>query len=170
MFTSVITAIITGSAPHPLWSPRWQKWSSPACATPSPNSPSLDVLWWLLPRALWFSSWDCRVSLRFCRSTVTSTAWVWHHWPANLICGVCVWQAGIYWISLTNTFASNWVLLIICLVEVIGFIYVYGMAKMENCPSTTSIHHLPAAELVSCATLPNIDNKKKYLGGYWHFW
>lgn len=82
---------------------------------------------------------------------------------------MCVWQAGIYWISLTDTFASNWVLLIICLVEVIGFIYVYGMAKMENCLSATSIHHLPAAELVSCATLPNIDNKKKYLGGYGHF-
>lgn len=94
MFASVIAAIITGSAPHPLWSPRWQKWSSPACATPSPNSPSLGVLWWLLPRALWFSSWDCRVSLRFCRSTVTSTAWAWHHWPANLICGVCVCVTG----------------------------------------------------------------------------
>lgn len=90
MFASVITALITGSAPHPLWSSGWQKWSSPACATPSPNSPSLDVLWWLLPRALCFSSWDCRVSLRFCRSTVTSTAWVWHHWPAITSSVVCV--------------------------------------------------------------------------------
>lgn len=45
---------------------------------------------------------------------------------------VCVLQAGIYWIILTDTFASSWVLLIICIVEVIGFIYIYGMAQMES--------------------------------------
>lgn len=39
---------------------------------------------------------------------------------------VCVWQAGIYWITLIDTFSSNWVLLIVALAEVIGFIYIYG--------------------------------------------
>lgn len=45
---------------------------------------------------------------------------------------VCALQAGIYWIILTDTFASSWVLLIIGLMEVIGFIYVYGMTKTKN--------------------------------------
>lgn len=39
---------------------------------------------------------------------------------------LCVRQAGIYWITLIDTFSSNWVLLVLALAEVIGFIYIYG--------------------------------------------
>ncbi|XP_029683126.1 sodium- and chloride-dependent neutral and basic amino acid transporter B(0+)-like [Takifugu rubripes] len=55
------------------------------------------------------------------------------HFIAFTICAVifllalpCTTQAGIYWITLIDTFSSNWVLLILALAEVIGFIYIYG--------------------------------------------
>lgn len=58
--------------------------------------------------------------------------WVWSNdmttdvMTLKMYLCVCVWQAGIYWITLMDTFSSNWVLLIVALAEVIGFIYIYG--------------------------------------------
>ncbi|KAM9362239.1 sodium- and chloride-dependent neutral and basic amino acid transporter B(0+)-like [Symphorus nematophorus] len=38
----------------------------------------------------------------------------------------CVTRAGIYWVTLIDQFTSSWVLLILALIEVIGFFYIYG--------------------------------------------
>ncbi|XP_068171915.1 sodium- and chloride-dependent neutral and basic amino acid transporter B(0+)-like [Antennarius striatus] len=37
-----------------------------------------------------------------------------------------VTRAGIYWVTLIDLFASGWVLLFLALMEIIGFIYIYG--------------------------------------------
>ncbi|XP_070702268.1 sodium- and chloride-dependent neutral and basic amino acid transporter B(0+)-like [Pempheris klunzingeri] len=39
---------------------------------------------------------------------------------------LCVTRAGIYWVTLIDQFISNWVLLILALMEVIGYFYIYG--------------------------------------------
>uniref|UniRef100_A0A8D3BTL1 Solute carrier family 6 member 14 n=1 Tax=Scophthalmus maximus TaxID=52904 RepID=A0A8D3BTL1_SCOMX len=38
----------------------------------------------------------------------------------------CVTRAGIYWVNLLDQLAGSWVLLCLCLMEIIGFCYVYG--------------------------------------------
>ncbi|XP_077429437.1 sodium- and chloride-dependent neutral and basic amino acid transporter B(0+) [Vanacampus margaritifer] len=38
----------------------------------------------------------------------------------------CVTQAGIYWVTLVDQFVAGWVMLILALLEIIGFIYIYG--------------------------------------------
>uniref|UniRef100_A0A8C6WKA7 Transporter n=1 Tax=Neogobius melanostomus TaxID=47308 RepID=A0A8C6WKA7_9GOBI len=38
----------------------------------------------------------------------------------------CVTQAGIYWVTLLDTFLGTWVLLIVGLLEVVGITYIYG--------------------------------------------
>ncbi|XP_044034714.1 sodium- and chloride-dependent neutral and basic amino acid transporter B(0+)-like isoform X2 [Siniperca chuatsi] len=38
----------------------------------------------------------------------------------------CVTRAGIYWANLIDQFVTNWLLLILALIEVIGFCYIYG--------------------------------------------
>ncbi|XP_037108727.1 sodium- and chloride-dependent neutral and basic amino acid transporter B(0+) isoform X1 [Syngnathus acus] len=37
-----------------------------------------------------------------------------------------VTQAGIYWVTLVDQFVASWVMLILALLEIIGFIYIYG--------------------------------------------
>ncbi|XP_057700938.1 sodium- and chloride-dependent neutral and basic amino acid transporter B(0+) isoform X2 [Corythoichthys intestinalis] len=37
-----------------------------------------------------------------------------------------VTQAGIYWVTLVDQFVASWVILILVLLEIIGFIYIYG--------------------------------------------
>lgn len=39
---------------------------------------------------------------------------------------VCLNQAGIYWVTLIDQFAASWVVLILVLLEIIGFCYIYG--------------------------------------------
>lgn len=39
---------------------------------------------------------------------------------------VCLTQAGIYWVTLIDQFAASWVVLILVLLEIIGFCYIYG--------------------------------------------
>ncbi|XP_061148080.1 sodium- and chloride-dependent neutral and basic amino acid transporter B(0+)-like [Syngnathus typhle] len=41
-----------------------------------------------------------------------------------------VTEAGIYWVSLMDAFIANWVLLVLALMELIGFIYIYGMNRL----------------------------------------
>ncbi|XP_029357675.1 sodium- and chloride-dependent neutral and basic amino acid transporter B(0+) [Echeneis naucrates] len=38
----------------------------------------------------------------------------------------CVTQAGIYWVTLIDQFVASWVLLVLVLLEIIGFCYIYG--------------------------------------------
>ncbi|KAM9859405.1 sodium- and chloride-dependent neutral and basic amino acid transporter B(0+)-like [Aulostomus maculatus] len=38
----------------------------------------------------------------------------------------CITRAGIYWVTLIDQFAANWVLLLLALLEIIGFVYIYG--------------------------------------------
>ncbi|XP_067442160.1 sodium- and chloride-dependent neutral and basic amino acid transporter B(0+)-like [Thunnus thynnus] len=38
----------------------------------------------------------------------------------------CVTRAGIYWVTLIDQFITSWVLLILALMEIIGFCYIYG--------------------------------------------
>ncbi|XP_040889390.1 sodium- and chloride-dependent neutral and basic amino acid transporter B(0+)-like [Toxotes jaculatrix] len=38
----------------------------------------------------------------------------------------CVTRAGIYWVTLIDQFATGWVMLILALMEIIGFCYIYG--------------------------------------------
>ncbi|KAM7422304.1 hypothetical protein PAMA_010393 [Pampus argenteus] len=38
----------------------------------------------------------------------------------------CVTRAGIYWVTLIDQFTTSWVLLVLALMEIIGFCYVYG--------------------------------------------
>lgn len=65
---------------------------------------------------------------------------------------MCVRQAGIYWITLIDTFSSNWVLLILALAEVIGFIYMYGTCETFVFMDNRSQNVLYLSSLVSFVT------------------
>uniref|UniRef100_A0A672ID47 Transporter n=1 Tax=Salarias fasciatus TaxID=181472 RepID=A0A672ID47_SALFA len=41
----------------------------------------------------------------------------------------CVTRAGIYWVTIIDTFAATWVLLILALFEIVGVSYVYGLNR-----------------------------------------
>ncbi|CAN9512333.1 unnamed protein product [Ophioblennius macclurei] len=41
----------------------------------------------------------------------------------------CVTQAGIYWVTLMDNFAANWVLVILAFCEIAGVSYIYGMNR-----------------------------------------
>ncbi|XP_049589058.1 sodium- and chloride-dependent neutral and basic amino acid transporter B(0+)-like [Syngnathus scovelli] len=41
-----------------------------------------------------------------------------------------VTEAGIYWVSLMDAFIATWILLVLALMELIGFIYIYGINRL----------------------------------------
>uniref|UniRef100_A0A3B4YXJ5 Transporter n=1 Tax=Stegastes partitus TaxID=144197 RepID=A0A3B4YXJ5_9TELE len=41
----------------------------------------------------------------------------------------CVTRAGIYWVTLIDQFVASWVMLILALMEIIGFCYIYGVNR-----------------------------------------
>lgn len=45
----------------------------------------------------------------------------------------CVFQAGIYWVTLIDQFAASWVVLFLVLLEIIGFCYIYGEYITKSC-------------------------------------
>lgn len=45
----------------------------------------------------------------------------------HFVYGLCVKQAGIYWVTLIDQFLGTWVLLIVGLMEVVGVSYIYGI-------------------------------------------
>ena len=86
-------------------------------------------IWWtrLLPRGLWW----------FCVS--------WREWPSSgstattsslakiLWTFFCVWfQGGFYWFHMMDTFVATWPLMILCLLESVALVWVYGYDKFSG--------------------------------------